>query len=193
MRLLQFSLAPIALRACRGLLPLALLLLLAGGGAIGVLTLRYLPAEERLMQAQATYSRARQTQSRQQALRKTEEELKAVWQELPARKDFADLILTISDVAQQDRVAIPGMTYTLQKIEDGLALKAVISFNAAGEYAAIRRFIHRLETTGEYLYIESLNVSRSAGGMKAALAPVTFNIKLATFLRPDPPQQAGGV
>jgi hypothetical protein len=59
-----------------------------------------------------------------------------------------------------------------------------MTFRAVGQYGAIREFIHRLETTGPYLFIESLDVSRASRGGPAS-APVVFNVRVVTFLRPD--------
>lgn len=183
-------LTPIARRAFRSLLPLGLLMTLSLGAAIAVSTLFQTPAQDRLMAAQAAYDAARQAQIRQEAARKTQEDLTGVWAVLPARTEFGRLILDISERAQRDHVAIPGMTYTLQKIEEGLALKATMIFRAVGQYAAIRGFIHRLETTGPYLFIESLDVSRASRGGPLT-APVVFNVRVVTFLRPDTPSSAG--
>lgn len=189
MKIATTFVSPIAGRAFRSLLPLGLVMVLAIAAAIGVSTVFQTPAQERLMAAQAAYETARQLQIRQQTARKTQEELAEVWAVLPARTEFGRLILNISDLAQRDHVAIPGMTYTLQKMEDGLALKATMTFRAAGEYGAIREFIHRLETTGPYLFIESLDVSRAGRG--TLNAPVVFNVRVVTFLRPDAAQAAG--
>jgi Tfp pilus assembly protein PilO len=175
-------LSPIARRAFRTLLPLALVMILSIGGVVAVSTLFQTPAQSRLAAAQAAYETARQTQIRQEAARKTQEELTAVWAVLPVRTEFGRLILDVSELAQRDRVSIPGITYTLQKMEDGLALKATMTFRAVGQYGAIREFIHRLETTGPYLFIESLDVSRTSRG--GAATPVVFNVRVVTFLRP---------
>ena len=97
----------------------------------------------------------------------------------------------------------------LDKTDGALALKASMTFRVAGDYASIRRFIHRLETTGPYLFIESLDASRSqsrqALKVSAESGPprpghamrsvVVFNVRVVTFLRPDPaptPRTGGG-
>lgn len=178
---------PIAVRAARALRPLVLLTALALAGATVSFMLALVPAQERLMRAEAAYDDARLAHTRQTSMLKTEGELKGLWQELPLRKDFASLILAVSELAQQDQVAIPGMNYSLQKVEDGLALKASMTFRAAGEYRAIRRFIYRLETTGPYLLIESLDASRFSGAAQAVSGRVVINIRVVTFLRPDQP------
>jgi hypothetical protein len=199
MLMLQQFLSPAARRSASHLQPLALLTIASIGAAIGASMLFTTPAQEHLTRAQADYHAARQTQLRLQAGRNTLDDLKDVWSLLPPRKDFSSLILTISELARKDGVDIPGMNYTLQKAEEGLALKASMTFQAAGKYAGIRAFIQRLETTGPYLFIESLDATRSSQRQTAGKADgepglsndrtvVVFNVKVVTFLRPDPPQ-----
>ena len=78
------------------------------------------------------------------------------------------------------------MTYSLQKAEEGLPAKATLAFRAVGEYGAIYRFIHRLETTEPYLFIESLDVSRAGESSRSTSTLLLFNVRVVTFLRPDP-------
>jgi hypothetical protein len=196
-------LSPAARRAARHLQPLALLTTVSVAAAIGASLVFTTPAQEHLSGAQAQYQAARQTQLRLQAGRLTLDELREVWNLLPPRKDFSSLVLAISELARQDGVDIPGMSYALQKAEDGLALKASMTFQAAGKYAGIRAFIHRLETTGPYLFIESLDASRSVQSRRVAgnlagetdlssdRTVVVFNVRVVTFLRPDPPRPGG--
>ncbi len=195
MRIASSSLSRSAVHASRALHPLLLVTILALGVAAGARVIFQAPAEERLSSAQASYEAARKTQARLEAARKSEEELVKIWGTLPARKEFAMLSLAISELAKHDRVSVPAMSYSFQKMEDGLAIKATMRFRAAGEYAAIRRFIHRLETTGPYLFVESLDAARSpsarAAGQGAAGQEVVFNVSVVTFLRPNVPDTKG--
>jgi hypothetical protein len=175
------------MRTGRALQPLGLATVVALCVAVGVNMLVLAPEQERLTTAKDRYEAARQTQIRQKAAKKTLVELAEVWQTLPPRKEFATLAAAISELARADRVSIQGMTYSLQKAEEGMPIKASLTFRPLGEYAAIRRFIHRLETTGSYLYIESLDASRATGSRQASAPLVVFNVRLVTFLRPDPP------
>jgi hypothetical protein len=139
-----------------------------------------------VIKAQADYDAARHSHVRQEAARRTLEELAGLWKEVPERKEFSLMVVAISELAQQDHVAIPGVTYAFQKLEDGLALKAAMTFQAAADYTDIRRFLHRLEASGPYLFIESLDATRLNRGH--ARDRVVFNVRVVTFLRPD---QAG--
>lgn len=191
MKLLRQPIPPLAMRTGRALQPLALATVVALCVAVGVNMLVLAPEQERLATAKERYEAARQAQIRQRAAKKTLVELAEVWQTLPPRKEFATLAAAISELARADRVAIQGMTYSLQKAEEGMPIKASLTFRPLGEYAAIRRFIHRLETTGSYLYIESLDASRATGSRQGSAPLVVFNVRLVTFLRPDPPPAQG--
>jgi Tfp pilus assembly protein PilO len=193
MNLLNFSFSPIPRLAAHGLWPLGLLTVLAIGIGIGAYLFVLVPAQQRLTQAEAGYEATRQAQLQQQAARKTQEafrrtrkDLEQVWEDLPAEKQFAALAVAISELGRAVEVSIPGMTYSLQKVEEGLPARASLAFRAVGEYGAIYRFIHRLETTEPYLFVESLDVSRANDSSRAALTLLVFNVRVVTFLRPDP-------
>jgi Tfp pilus assembly protein PilO len=187
----SLSLSPLARRGFRCLLPLFVLAI----GAVGltVATSLYFrdAGRERLATARAAYEAARRSQVLQHASRKSQEELAALWKQLPARREFPELVLKVSEVAHQDHVVIPGITYVFDNVDGGLAVKASMTFRSVGEYGAIRRFIDRLETTGPYLFIESLDARRSIdakettrAGKTGSVTPVVFNFRVVTFLRP---------
>jgi len=194
MMTLNKILSPLAGRAIRSLMPLVLLAGLSVGSVAAVSFLVQEPARDRLKQAEAAYEAARRTHSEQRAARRTEETLAVMWQALTARKEFPSLILAVADLAQRDGVAIPGMSYSLQKIDDTTAMKASMSFQVAGDYAAIRRFIHRLEIDRHYLVVESLDASRATKrlllgeGKESVIEQVRFSIRVMTFLKPDAPK-----
>lgn len=194
MRALNTILSPRVGRALRSLVPLVFLAGLSVGAVAAVSLLVQEPARDRLKHAEAAYEAARRAQSEQRTARRTEETLAVMWQALTARKEFPSLILAVSNLAQRDGVAIPGMSYSLQKMDDNLAMKASMSFQVAGDYAAIRRFIHRLETDSHYLAVESLDASRSTKrlslgeGKESVVEQVRFSIRVMTFLKPDAPK-----
>lgn len=190
------TLSPVATHALRALLPLAVLAGSSAGLTTGLSMLMHEPAQERVVTAQAAYGAARDAHSRQLAARQTQEGLAKVWRTLPDRKEFPSVILAIVDLAQQNRIAIPGMNYSLKTGADGLPLKASITFQVSGEYDAIRRFIHRMETSERYLTVESLDVHRSVlrsdpdHDKNHAAEAVRFNMRVTTYLRPEAQQAA---
>ncbi|MEW6246278.1 MAG: type 4a pilus biogenesis protein PilO [Nitrospirota bacterium] len=174
------------------LVSLALVTVLSLGMSAGISSLWLAPAEERLARAEAAYHAGKQDQVKLQAARKTQEqirtaqrELENVWLVLPTQHQFAALAMAISELGRAEQVSIPGMTYASQKGEEGLPVKASLSFKATGDYAAIYRFIHRLETTDPYLVIESLDATRASKSERSASTLVVFNVRVATFLRPQ--------
>jgi Tfp pilus assembly protein PilO len=64
----------------------------------------------------------------------------------------------------------------------GHTSKGVLQGSMSGRYEDLRRFIYDLETAEELLFIEDLELSRSVGHQDQNL---TFNIKIATYLRGD--------
>lgn len=181
-----------------GLIPLIGVTGLACSMAMAAYGLRLLPAQDRLAQAETAYHAALRTQATLQANRKrqeqllaTKQQLEAAWRSLPTETEFASLALAISELGRTERVTIPAMQYGIDKQkEGGLPVKASLSFSVTGEYAAVYRFIHRLESTDSYVVIESLDARRTQKQDKKAGLPVVFNVKVATFLRPNPPTRS---
>ena len=115
-------------------------------------------------------------------------QLDEVWRALPTETEFASLALAISELGRSERVNIPGMQYGIEQSKaSGMPVKASISFSVTGDYAAVYRFIHRLESADSDVVIESLNASRTAKSEKGGAPSVVFHVTVATFLRPNPP------
>ena len=100
------SLSPLARRGFRCLLPLCALAMVALAFAVGTSLFVRDPEQARLAAARASYEEARRTQASQQTARKAQEDLSALWQLLPARTEFPELVLTVSEVAREDHVVL---------------------------------------------------------------------------------------
>ena len=109
-------------------------------------------------------------------------QLETVRQALPTQGEFTSLALALSELAKREQVKIPGMGYDIHKPEGTHPVKATIAFKATGDYAAIYRFLSRLESAESYLVIESLDVA-SEHQRDQATARIVVNIKVATYLR----------
>lgn len=176
----------------RGMLPLVSLtaLSLIGVALMYIYGLR--PAEEQLLRAEQAYQTAKQTQAGLQqvktqqvraqiAQRQLNSELKA----LPTLDEFTPLAIALSELGKREHVAIPGMSYDIKKPEGTQPLKATIAFKATGDYAAIYRFLQRLETAESYLVIEQLDVGGERNQPSSA-GRVAVSITVATYLRQAP-------
>jgi Tfp pilus assembly protein PilO len=163
--------------------------------AIGILAAVYVtlraPAQERLQLAEQSYGAAKLKQEQLRSARILQERTKLaqrdvanLWQGLPTREEFSTLAVAISELGRSEHVAIPGMAYRVEKSEGALPVKATVSFKVSGDYGAIYRFIHRLETAESYLVVESLDAARADKSARARSKTVVFNVTVATFLRP---------
>ena len=166
--------------------------------SMAILSVSYLlvvkPADDRLVLAEIGYEQAKkeleQCQERRvlfERVQKAQGQLNALWQALPAHDHYAALAMAISELGKTEHVTIPGMSYHVEKSESMLPTKATLTFRVTGDYAAIYRFIHRLEASETYLVIEGLDAARADKGMHAASHLVVFHVTVATFLQPPQP------
>jgi hypothetical protein len=114
--------------------------------------------------------------------RKAKKDLSRVWAVLPAERDFTPLALGISDEAKRDRVTLPALSYKTEPTLVANTSKGLLQGPMTGRYEDLRRFIYGVETAEELLFIEDLELTRSGGVQDAVL---TFNIRIATYLRGD--------
>ncbi len=177
--------------AQRALIPLLGLMLCAAGILAVVHLTVHVPAEGRLLLAEQSYRAAKQRQEQLRSARALQERVKVaqrevatLWQGLPTQEEFSTLAVAISELGRTEQVVIPGMAYRVEKPEGLLPVKATLSFKVSGDYAAIYRFIHRLETAESYLVVESLDAARADKSARARSNIVVFNVTVATFLRP---------
>lgn len=177
------------------LIPLMSLVTLSCVMAAGVYLVQHVSAQQHLAETDIAYQAAMREQATLRANRRTQEEMRAikvqldnVWRGLPTETEFASLALAISELGRTERVRIPGMQYGIEPTKvAGLPVKGSLSFSVTGPYAAVYRFIHRLESSDSYVVIESLDASRSAKTEQGASADVVFHVTVVTFLRPNPP------
>lgn len=191
--MVQISVSRLSRPAVRSLVPAMMLASLS----LTILSCLYLlvvkPAEDRLTVAETGYTQAKnafeQSQERRvlfERVRNAQGRLATLWQALPAQHHYAALAMAISELGKAEHVAIPGMSYHVEKSEGVLPTKATLTFRVIGDYAAIYRFIHRLETSESYLVIERLDAARADKGIRAASQRVVFHVTVATFLQPAP-------
>src|SRR6185437_10015094 len=137
----------------RVLLPLTGLTVVSLLGTVGMYLFCVRPAEERLVRAEQAYQSAKQTQGRLQGTKTQQVRAQTAQRQLdierhafPTQEEFTSLAMALSDLGKREHVVIPGMGYDIKKSEGTRPVKATIAFKATGEYAAIYRFLHRLET-----------------------------------------------
>ena len=158
---------------------------LLGAALVGVHLLVVGPAQDRLAQAEAAWMAARQRIAQRLGAKEARKQVTVILNAVPGHRDFAQLPLALSEVARRDRVAMPDLSYALEKTTAAGFTKALLRGSVSGRYEDLRRFIHHLETAEGFLFIEDLDVSRR-DGMKGEI--VTFHITLSTYIREGPVQ-----
>jgi Tfp pilus assembly protein PilO len=160
-----------------------------GGVAVGLLLalslvheVAVVAAESKRQRLESEWTSARQLLVHHREARKAKRDLSQVWALLPDERDFAPLALGISEEAKRNRVVLPALSYKTEPTLVPKTSKGVLQGSMSGRYEDLRRFIYDLETAEELLFIEDLELSRSAGGQDQTL---TFAIKIATYLRAD--------
>ena len=128
------------------------------------------------------WATVRQSLLHHREARNATKDLTQVWALLPGERDFGPLALGISDEAKREGVVLPALSYKTEPTTVAHTTKGLLQGSMSGRYEDLRRFIHDLETADELLFIEDLELNRTGNLQGAAL---TFNIKIATYLRAD--------
>ena len=160
------------------------------GVGLGLLCILFLVHDLGVGGAQASRERVenewaviRQTAMYHREARKAKQDVSRVWAMLPAGRDFTPLALRISDDAKRDRVTLPALSYKTEPTLVTNTSKGLLQGPMTGRYEDLRRFIYGLETTEALLFIEDLELTGSGRTQDTLL---TFNVKIATYLRDDP-------
>ncbi len=168
------------------IMPLAPLIMLVGCllATLGMIHLfLVMPAQHRVDQLQAEWKDARQRFVQHVEARRTLKDLSQVLGIIPTKREFVPLALNITDQAKRNGVSLPSLSYRMEPSRGEPATKAVFEGSATGRYQDLRRFISELELAEELLFIEDLDVVRSDVQRQRR---VTFKMRIATYLRPDP-------
>lgn len=165
------------------LMPWLALVLLLAGVLWGVRAIGIDGAEESRAKLELEWKQARQELLHHKEAQKARKDLAQVWSVLPVERDFAPLALGITEEAKRDRVILPALSYKTESTSLVNTSKGVLQGTMTGRYEDLRRFLYDVETAEELVYIEDLEFVRSGSQQDQTL---TFNIKIATYLRGEP-------
>jgi Tfp pilus assembly protein PilO len=154
---------------------LALLVILWLVRSIGVES-----TQQSLAKLDGEWSQARKAYQHHLDARRARKDLAQVWAALPEEKDFAPLALGITDEAKQNRVTLLALSYKTEASSVPGISRGILQGTMTGKYEDLRRFIYDIETAEELVYIEDLDLVRSAEPQDHRL---TFNITIATYLK----------
>lgn len=164
------------------LIPWLALVLLLAGVLWAVRSVGVKGAEESLTKLELQANQVRQEFIRHKAVQKAQKDLAQVWSVLPVERDFAPLALGITEEAKRNRVTLPALSYKTESTPVANTSKGVLQGTMTGRYEDLRRFLYDVETADELVYIEDLELVHSDTQQDKTL---TFNIKIATYLRGD--------
>ena len=165
------------------LIPWLALVLLLAGVLWAARTVGIDGAEQSRAKLELEWNQARQEFTHHQEAQKARKDLAQVWSVLPVERDFAPLALGITEEAKRDRVILPALSYKTETTPVANTSKGVLQGTMTGRYEDLRRFLYDVETAEELVYIEDLELVRSGAQQDQTL---TFNIKIATYLRGEP-------
>ena len=169
------------------LIPWLMWVVLLSGILWAVRTVGVEGAEQSLAKLELEWNRARQEFTHHKVAQKAREDLAQVWSVLPVERDFAPLALGITEEAKRDGVILPALSYKTEPTLVANTNKGVLQGTMTGRYEDLRRFLHDLETAEELVYIEDLELVPSDTQQSQTL---TFDIKIATYLRGEPNKPA---
>ncbi len=86
----------------------------------------------------------------------------------------------IPQLAQQSNLRLETQTSSPSKVRDSDLGKLTHTAVLTGEYRDIRRFIHQLETSPEFLVLERVELTQNESGSARG---ITVNVQVATYFR----------
>ena len=84
-------------------------------------------------------------------------------------------------MARQSGVRASGFRYPEEVIEELDLVRREIVFSAEGSYKAMRRFLHSLERSDQFLVLENIGVNDSGGGS----SDVRVRVEVSTLFLGD--------
>ena len=137
------------------------------------------PSEMKRNEVMSRWGQSRDHLNRLHLLKNAESQLNTWKGLLRSKEDFSDLISKISKQAKQNRIDIPSISYQQEELELKGLSKISFSFSIINRYDRIRKFIHDIETSEDFLVIEELVIEKLA---KEEGREVEAQMKLSTYL-----------
>ncbi len=139
-----------------------------------------LPNQQRLIQQEQAWKNAREQFSRMLQQQKAQEDLEQFRKRLLTKKEFAKRVVNhLSETAKRLKLNLPAVSYKPDPVQEERLTKMDFSFTVSGSYEAIRRFIHAIETSSDFLIIEDLVLAQRS---KETGSP-ELQLRLATYLK----------
>ena len=110
---------------------------------------------------------------------KSQENLEQFRKFLLTKNEFAKQVINqLSEMAKRLNLNLPAVSYRPEGQEEQLT-KMSFSFEVSGNYEAIRRFIHAIETSNDFLIIEDLILAQQSKDKES----LDLKVRLVTYLK----------
>jgi Tfp pilus assembly protein PilO len=138
-----------------------------------------LPNQQRLVDQEQGWRSSRDQFSRMLQQQKSQENLEQFRKFLLTKNEFAKQVINqLSEMAKRLNLNLPAVSYRPEGQEEQLT-KMSFSFEVSGSYAAIRRFIHAIETSSDFLIIEDLILAQQSKDKES----LDLKVRLVTYLK----------
>lgn len=143
------------------------------------------PALTAVEEEERAWAKARADLTRRLIERRAEADVERFRVTLLERKEFAQLVVRVTELARGHGLVLPAVNYAIQDLKEAALAKVSMAFAVSGEYDAFRRFLSDVERAREFLTIEELSLTKAKGG------GLSVQVKAAAHLRRSSPRQRG--
>lgn len=139
-----------------------------------------LPNQQSLVQQEQAWKNTREQFSRMLQQQKAQDDLKQFRNFLLTKNEFAKRVVNhLSETAKRLKLNLPAVSYKPDPVQEERLTKMDFSFTVSGSYEAIRRFIHAIETSSDFLIVEDLVLSQRS----KEKGSLELQLRLATYLK----------
>jgi Tfp pilus assembly protein PilO len=140
-----------------------------------------LPNQQRIIDQEQAWRNSRDQFGRTLEQQNAQDNLEEFRKLLLTKNEFAKRVVNqLSETAKRLNLNLPAVSYKPETREEEKLTKMNFSFEVSGGYTAIRRFIHAIETSSDFLIIEDLILAAQGSKDKQS---VDLKVRLVTYLK----------
>jgi Tfp pilus assembly protein PilO len=111
---------------------------------------------------------------------KSQDNLEQFQKLLLTKNEFSKRVINqLSETAKRLNLNMPAVSYKAEQSDEQQLTKMNFSFEVSGSYEAIRRFIHAIEISSDFLIIEDLILAQISKDKSS----VDLKLRLVTYLK----------
>ncbi len=138
------------------------------------------PLQIELSGLHADWQTGRKNIAELEQIKHAQNELLRFRERLPTRDALPEIVATLSQMAKQNHLTVPEITYQNETLKNQNLSRMSISFGLRGSYHNIRAFIQSLETADHFFIIEDLDLLKSSTVRNSS---IFLKLQVALYLR----------